>query len=80
MHHLELVEISNHLINEVLPQFIGGENACPPEDCGGTCGYKELNEILMNPEHQEYKSTKKWVGNAVGPMHRRSEALEKPGI
>jgi hypothetical protein len=39
MHHLELVEISTHPIEEVLPQIIGGENACPPTDCGGTHRY-----------------------------------------
>ena len=68
MHHLELVEISTHPIDEVLPQIIGGENACPPEDCGGTYGYKELKEILMNPEHPEYKSTKIWAGSQFDPM------------
>jgi len=68
MHHLVLVEISTHPIDEVLPQIIGGENACPPEDCGGTYGYKELKEILMNREHPEYKSTKKWVDSTFDPM------------
>jgi hypothetical protein len=68
MHHLELVEISTHPIDEVLPQIIGGENACPPEDCGGTYGYKDLKEILMNPKHPEYKSTKRWVGGTFDPM------------
>jgi len=68
MHHLELVEISTHPIDEVLPQIIGGENACPPEDCGGTYGHKELKEILMNPKHPEYKSSKIWVGSKFDPM------------
>ena len=68
MHHLELVEISTHPINEVLPQIVGGENACPPEDCGGTYGYKELIEILKNPKHPEYKSSKRWVGSTFDPM------------
>jgi hypothetical protein len=68
MHHLELVEISTHPIDEVLPQIIGGENACPPEDCGGTYGCKELKEILMNPKHPEYKSFKIWVGSKFDPM------------
>jgi hypothetical protein len=40
MHRLELGEIYIHPIDEVLPQIIGGENACLPEDCGGTYGYK----------------------------------------
>ena len=68
MHHLELVEISTHPIDEVLPQIFGGENACPPEDCGGTYIYKDLKEILMNPKHPEYKSTKRWVGSKFDPM------------
>jgi hypothetical protein len=68
MHHLELVEIPTHPIDEVLPQIIGGENACPPEDCGGTYGYKELKEILMNPKHPEYISSKIWVGSKFDPM------------
>jgi len=68
MHHLELVEISTHPIDEVLPQIIGGENACPPEDCGGTYGYKELNEILINPKYPEHKSSKIWVGSTFDPM------------
>lgn len=68
MHHLELVEVSTHPIDEVLPQIIGGEHACPPEDCGGLCGYKKLKEVLLNPEHPEYKSTKKWVGSTFDPM------------
>jgi hypothetical protein len=68
MHHLELVEIFTHPIDEVLPQIIGGENACPPEDCGGTYGYRELKEILMNPKHPEYKSSKRWVGSRFDPM------------
>ena len=68
MHHLELVEFSIHPIDEVLPQIIGGEYACPPEDCGGIHGYKELKEILMNPKHLEYKSSKIWVGSTFDPM------------
>jgi hypothetical protein len=68
MHQLELVEISTHPTDEVLPQIIGGENACPPEDCGGTYGYKELKEVLLNPKHPEHKSTRRWVGNKFDPM------------
>ncbi len=68
MHHLELVEISTHPIDEVLPQVIGGEHACPPKDCGSVYGCKELNEILINPEHPEYKSTKRWVSSTYVPI------------
>jgi len=69
MHHLELVEIYIRPIDEVLPQVIEGENACPPEDCGGTYGYKKLKEVLLNPKHPDYKSTKIWVGVKFDPTH-----------
>jgi hypothetical protein len=67
-HHLELVDISTHTFDEALPKIIGGEYACPPEDCGGRYGYRELKEILLNPKHPEYESTKVWVGPKFNPM------------
>jgi hypothetical protein len=48
MHQLELVDRSIHPSQEVLPLFTSGENTCPPEDCGGIHGYKELLKVLKN--------------------------------
>lgn len=62
MHHLELVDISIHPINEVSSQVIAGENACPPEGYGGPYGHQQLLETLNNPKHPEYKKTRVWVG------------------
>ena len=67
MHHLELVDRSIHPTQEVLPLVISGENACPPEDCGGIHGYKELLEVLKNPKHPEHRETKVWVGSTFNP-------------
>ncbi|MCP5534708.1 MAG: plasmid pRiA4b ORF-3 family protein [Akkermansiaceae bacterium] len=36
----ELV-IEEKLDGENTPKMLGGERACPPEDCGGSFGYKE---------------------------------------
>ena len=69
MHHLELVDRSIHPTQEVLPMVISGENACPPEDCGGILGYKELLEVLKNPKHPEYGETKVWVGSKFNPTN-----------
>ncbi|HPW16784.1 MAG TPA: plasmid pRiA4b ORF-3 family protein [Candidatus Aminicenantes bacterium] len=41
---------------------LGGERACPPEDCGGIYGYYEYLEILKNPGHPEYEDIKEWMG------------------
>ena len=41
---------------------LDGQNACPPEDCGGTGGYAELLEVLADPEHEEHDHLVNWVG------------------
>jgi hypothetical protein len=39
-----------------------GQNACPPEDCGGASGYAQLLEVLGDPEHDEHDELLSWVG------------------
>ncbi len=77
MHHLELVDRSIHPTQEVLPPVVSGENACPPEDCGGIHGYKELLEVLKNPKHPEYRETKVWVGSKFNPTNFSVDACNK---
>lgn len=43
---------------------LDGQNACPPEDCGGVGGYAELLEVLADPEHEEHDHLMGWVGGA----------------
>ena len=33
---------------------LDGQNACPPDDVGGTCGYAEFLEAMTDPEHEEH--------------------------
>ena len=77
MHHLELVDRSTHPTQEVLPLVVSGENACPPEDCGGIHGYKELLEVLKNPKHPEHRETKVWVGSKFNPTNFSVDACNK---
>lgn len=42
--------------------LLGGEGACPPEDCGGPSGYERMKLILSNPDHEEYDTVSEWVG------------------
>ncbi len=50
-----------------LPRCIKGKRACPPEDCGGIWGYKELLDIIQDPSHSEYQETIAWLGEEFDP-------------
>ena len=43
-----------------------GENACPPDDCGGMDGYCDLVEILLDPKHPEHNERREWLGLKKG--------------
>ncbi len=76
-HQLELIEISNEPQNELLPEFISGQNACPPEDCGGVYRYREIIEILGDSSHEEYESNKEWIGPKFNPIKLNSHSITK---
>ena len=44
------------------PICVAGEGACPPEDCGGTGGYRDLIATLDDPTDPEHESMLMWVG------------------
>lgn len=58
--HLIRVEKKEVTAPDNFPVCIGGELACPPEDCGGTGSYYELLEILEDPEHEDYDDMVVW--------------------
>jgi hypothetical protein len=45
------------------PECLGGERACPPEDCGGIWGYEKILEARKKPETKEQKDLLEWVGD-----------------
>lgn len=49
------------------PVCVAGRRACPPEDCGGSWGYKELLEALADPNHKEHDALLTWVGGSFDP-------------
>lgn len=53
--------------SSAVPACIDGRRACPPEDCGGTWGYRELLEILANPAHPEHDERREWIGRPFDP-------------
>lgn len=46
---------------------VGGERACPPEDCGGPSGYADFLEAITTPDHPQHDELLEWVGGAFDP-------------
>ena len=49
------------------PLCIGGERACPPEDCGGPPGYEHLLHVLAKPGDPEHDELITWLGGYFEP-------------
>jgi hypothetical protein len=43
------------------PRCSDGQQACPPEDCGGVPGYQNLITMLNNPEDEGYEDMISWL-------------------
>jgi hypothetical protein len=49
------------------PRCTGGKMACPPEDCGGICGYYEMLDIINGPDCAEKEEAFEWLGGEFDP-------------
>jgi hypothetical protein len=59
------------------PACVGGERACPPEDCGGVWGYLDFLEAIGNPDHEEHEGMLAWFGGAFDPEAFDVKAVNK---
>jgi hypothetical protein len=60
-HEVRLVAIEPKERGAKYPRCIGGERACPPEDCGGIPGYYRLLEVLADPRDEEHEEMVEWL-------------------
>jgi len=52
------------------PVILDGARACPPEDCGGVHGYRELLEIQKDKSHPLYQERiMRWLGRPFDPEY-----------
>ena len=56
---------------------VAGENACPPEDCGGIYGYYDMMDTARDPQDEEYEHTREWLGEDFDPTHFDLEATDR---
>jgi len=47
---------------------IGEENACPPEDVGGSGGYADFLAAIADLSHEEHSRYLGWVGGSFDPV------------
>ncbi len=66
-HTIALEKIVERDMKISYPACIGGKRACPPEDCGGVWGYKELLETLADPNNSEHEEMMEWTGGEFDP-------------
>lgn len=66
--------IHDIVLEEIIPcdapqrvACIGGERACPPEDCGGSWGYQAFLEAMADPHHEQHEEMMRWIGGAFDP-------------
>jgi hypothetical protein len=45
----------------MLPRCVGGENACPPEDCGSFPGFEEIKDVLAKGRGPQYRAVVNWL-------------------
>jgi hypothetical protein len=59
------------------PVCLEGQQACPPEDCGGVPGYYDLLEILRNPDDERYEEMREWIGEDFDPQAFSADAVNR---
>jgi len=63
LHALKLEEVSQGDSDDIRALCIGGERNAPPEDVGGIFAYQEFLEILSDPNHEQHRDIKDWIGD-----------------
>ena len=59
------------------PRSVAGSRSGPPEDMGGCSGYAGFLEAWGDPEHEEHKAVRRWVGRKFDPERFDLEATNK---
>ncbi len=61
----------------IYPRCIAGSRAAPPEDVGGPGGYADFLEVWLDPDHEQHKAIRRWVGRKFQPEKCDLDAINK---
>jgi hypothetical protein len=62
---------------ETYPLLVAGARHGPPEDVGGTDGYAGFLEAWADPDHDDHRQMRTWVGRAFKPEAFDREKSQK---
>lgn len=66
-HGLVIEKAQPMILGQACPLCAGGKRACPPEDSGGPWGYRQLLEMLADPDNAQYADQREWIGEDFDP-------------
>ena len=67
-HAIVLEKLLPLLPDMTSPICIDGSLACPPDDCGGIPGFYELLDALADPNHEQHREMRDWIGGDFDPQ------------
>jgi len=74
-HTIEVEKIANEEEDKQYPVCLDGEMNCPPEDCGGIEGFKNLL-VVLNDRHPESEEMRMWA-RRYNPQKFNMEKINK---
>lgn len=66
-HELVLEKIIDNNPSQQYPFCLEGAMNCPPEDCGGIYGFKDLMKKYKKTNHPDYPFILEWIGEDYDP-------------
>lgn len=62
---------------ETMARCIGGERACPPEDCGGVRGFYDFLDALEDPHRPGHEDKWEWNGGPFAETAFSEDAVNR---
>ncbi|HEV7159347.1 MAG TPA: plasmid pRiA4b ORF-3 family protein [Caulobacteraceae bacterium] len=62
-HRLTFTDIRHGQPDTAYPRYCAGDQAAPPEDCGGLPGFYAVLEALTDPNHPGHPDVAEWYAN-----------------
>lgn len=66
-HEVKVTGVVDHVARMQVPSIVDGENACPPEDCGGISGFADMLKAFFDEHHPDHDEVVDSIGEEYDP-------------